>query len=97
MLLRLGIYENCESAEPTKVYECRRLLYGVSKKALALAKKAENKTFEEQEALLVELLQAIFPNFTKEELEFIDPNELEGVIATVKGNSSDEVGRVEKN
>lgn len=97
MILRLGIYENCESAEPTKVYECRRLLYGVSKKALALAKQAENKTFEEQEDLLVDMLRAIFPDFTKEELDFIDPNELNGIIAAVKGDTNAEMERVEKN
>ena len=49
MIAKLGIYEDCEKEEPTKVYICRRLLYGVSKKALALAQQAENKTPEEQE------------------------------------------------
>ena len=51
MIAKLGIYEDCTKEEPTKVYICHRLLYGVSKKALALAEQAENKTNEEQEVV----------------------------------------------
>lgn len=97
MVFKLGVYESCAAAEPTKVYECHRLLYGVSKKALALAKDAEKKTFEEQEALIVEMLQAIFPDFSSEELDKIDPTELNALIGAIKGTSASEVERVEKN
>ena len=97
MIAKLGIYEDCTKAEPTKVYVCHRLLYGVSKKALALADKAENKTAEEQEAVMVEMLQAIFPEFTAEELAFIDPQELGALIKALQNSSGAEVARVEKN
>lgn len=97
MVFKLGIYENCASEEPSKVYVCRRLLYGVSKKALSLSQEAENKTAAEQEALMVEMLQAIFPEFSAEELEKIDPNELNALIAEVQGNARSEAERVEKN
>ena len=94
MIAKLGIYENCESEAPTKVYTCRRLLYGVSKKALALAQKCENKTAEEQEAVMVEMLQAIFPEFQAAELEFVDPVELGALINALQSNSENEVARV---
>lgn len=97
MIAKLGIYEDCTKAEPTKVYECHRLLYGVSKKALALAEQAENKTPEEQEAVMVEMLQAIFPEFKAEELEAVDPDELAALIIALQNRSAAEVGRVEKN
>ena len=97
MLVRLGIYEDCTKAEPTKVYECYRLLYGVSKKALGLAKQAEGKTLDEQEGLLVEMLQAIFPEFEADELNYIDPTELDNLIAALQKNSAAEVERVQKN
>lgn len=97
MIAKLGIYEDCTKAEPTKVYECHRLLFGVSKKALALAEQAENKTAEEQEGLLVEMLQAIFPEFKAEELDKVDPRELGALITSLKSGSSAEVARVEKN
>ena len=97
MFAKLGIYKDCASVEPTKVHECRRLLYGVSKKALSLAERAEGKTQEEQEAILVELLQAIFPEFKPEELDFVDPVELESLILSLRGDSAAEVARVEKN
>ena len=97
MIAKLGIYKDCASTEPTKIYECNRLLYGVSKKALALAKKAEGKNFEEQEAVFVEMLQAIFPDFEPSELDFVDPVELGELISVLQKRSSAEVGRVEKN
>ena len=97
MLVRLGIYEDCTKAEPTKVYECYRLLYGVSKKALGLAKQAEGKTLDEQEGVLVEMLQAIFPEFEADELNYIDPTELDNLIAALQKNSAAEVERVQKN
>lgn len=97
MIAKLGIYENCESKEPAKVYECRRLLFGVSKKALSLAERADGKTFEEQQAVLVEMLQALFPEFKAEELDFVDPEELGALISTLRGGSAAEVARVEKN
>lgn len=97
MIAKLGIYEDCTKAEPTKVYECHRLLYGVSKKALALAEQAENKTTAEQEAVMVEMLQAIFPDFKAEELDAVDPDELAALISALQNRSAAEVGRVEKN
>lgn len=97
MIAKLGIYENCGSEEPSKVYEARRLLFGVSKKALALAQQAEGKKYDEQMGLLVEMLQAIFPEFEAHELDFVDPEELEALIATLRGNSQAEVTRVAKN
>ncbi len=97
MIAKLGIYEDCTKAEPTKVYECHRLLYGVSKKALALAQEAERKTAEEQEGVMVEMLQAIFPEFRAEELDKIDPVELGALIDALQRNSAAEVARVEKN
>lgn len=97
MIAKLGIYKDCASEEPTKVYECRRLLYGTSKKALALAKFAENKSNDEQEAVMVELLQAIFPDFKEEELDFVDPAELSALIFALQRNSAAEVERAEKN
>ena len=97
MIAKLGIYKDCTSTEPTKVYECNRLLYGVSKKALALAQKADGKDLEEQEAVFVEMLQAIFPDFEPSELDFVDPVELGALISSLSQRSTAEVERVQKN
>ena len=97
MIAKLGIYEDCTKAEPTKVYECHRLLFGVSKKALALAEQAENKTPAEQEGVMIEMLQAIFPDFEAAELDFVDPNELGALILALRESSNSEAERVEKN
>ena len=97
MIAKIGMYEDCTKAEPTQVYECHRLLFGVSKKALALAERAEAKTETEQEAVMVEMLQAIFPDFEASELDFVDPDELGVLIEALQRKSATEAGRVEKN
>lgn len=97
MIAKIGIYEDCTKAEPTKEYVCHRLLYGVSKKALALAEGAEGKDTTEQEAVMVEMLQAIFPDFEAEEFNFIDLDELAALIEALQRRSAAEAGRVEKN
>lgn len=97
MVATLGIYKDCASQDPTKKYICYRILYGVSKKALALSQDAENKMIEEQEAAMVELLQAIFPEFEANELEFVDPAELGALINALQRNANAEMRRVEKN
>lgn len=97
MVATLGIYKDCASQDPTKKYTCYRILYGVSKKALALAQDVENKTTEEQESAMVELLQAIFPDFEANELDFVDPAELGALINALQRDTNAEMGRVEKN
>lgn len=97
MIAKIGIYDNCASEKPSKVYICHRLLFGISKKALALAQNAENKTAEEQEAVLVEMLQAIFPEFEAAELDLVDPAELAELIDKLQKSSNGEFERVAKN
>lgn len=97
MIAKIGIYKDCSSEEPTKEYICRRILYGVSKKAVAIAQNAEKMSTEEQEKAMVEMLQAIFPDFTAAELEYIDPNELDALIVSLQNDTAAEMGRVEKN
>ena len=71
----LNIYKDCSSEQPTKTYTCRRLLLGVSKKIQSLSENMQGKTEEEQEALTLDILKTIFPNFETEDFEFVDPNE----------------------
>ena len=71
----LNIYKDCTSEKPTKQYICRRLLLGVSKKVQSLSENMEGKSEAEQEALTLDILKTIFPNFDNSDFDYIDPNE----------------------
>lgn len=71
----LNIYKDCTSEKPTKVYTCRRLLLGVSKKVQALSDTMQGKTEAEQEAITIDIIKTIFPEFENDEFNYIDPTE----------------------
>ena len=71
----LNIYKDCTSEEPTKQYVCRRLLLGVSKKVQSLSDNMNGKSEEEQEAITLDILKTIFPNFENDDFNYIDPTE----------------------
>ena len=71
----LNIYKDCTSEEPTKQYICRRLLLGVSKKVQSLSENMDGKSEEEQEAITLDILKTIFPNFENDDFNYIDPTE----------------------
>lgn len=71
----LNIYKDCSSEKPTKSYTCRRLLYGVSKKVQALSDNMKGTSEKEQEALTLDIIKTIFPNFEDDDFNYIDPQE----------------------
>ena len=97
MNAKFGIYKDCSSDKPTKVYECKRLLFGISKKALAISKEMNNKTEEEQVDLLVDLLQTIFPDFEAEEINYVDAIELGQFVNELVKATNAELHKSQKN
>ena len=97
MLAELKVYKDCATEEPTKVYTCRRLLFGVSKKALAISEKMQGKTEMDQIDRLVDLLQAIFPNFERDDIEYIDAGELGEFINKIVADTNAQMIRAQKN
>ena len=97
MNAKLGIYKDCSSNEPTKTYECKRLLFGVSKKALSISKNMQDKNEEEQIELLVDLLQTIFPDFEADEINYIDANELGQFVNEIVQSTNAELNKSSKN
>lgn len=97
MNAKFGIYKDCSSDEPTKVYECKRLLFGISKKALAISKKMDGKTDEEQIDLLVDLLQTIFPEFEADEIKYVDAIELGKFVNELVQATNAELHKSQKN
>jgi len=107
----LNIYDGCESEKPTKTYVCRRLTFQVgtkieilSEKVGKLEKKKKDATAkeiaainEEQLNLTVETLQIIFPSFTKEDFNGVDPIEYQKFINEIGQATAAVINRTQKN
>lgn len=93
----LGIYDSCDAAEPSKEFKLYQITFNASKAALALAEKAEKVGQEEQEALMLEMLQVIFPTLTAEDMGKVSGAELKAFMDVVRNGSNKELERVEKN
>jgi hypothetical protein len=108
---KLRIYEGCESDEPIKVFTCKRLTFNVGTKIEILADKiaklekskkgasAEEltKINEEQLELTIETIQAIFPTFTREDFNGLDPLEYQEFINEIGKATNQVINRASKN
>lgn len=98
MNAELRLYKDCTSEEPTKVFVCKRLIFKVAKTIEELsAKVSKSKDAEEKERLTVKILQAIFPDFGDDDLDYIDPNEYAGFIQQIQGGVAEILETAQKN
>lgn len=107
----LNIYNGCESDEPIKKFICKRITFSVgalieilSEKIGKLEKSKVGKTGEEilkineeQLDLTVETLQAIFPDFTREDFNGVDPLEYQEFCNEIGKATAQVVNRAQKN
>lgn len=96
-MAQLNIYKDCSSTKPSKTYECRRLLFGVAKKALSLAEAMNGKSEADQFSMLSEIIQVIFPDITDEDIECMDIAEMKGFVSEVFSMSVNELKKAQKN
>ena len=97
MEAKLNIYANCESAEPSKTYVCRRLLLKVSKKVSALVEQMNGKNETEQEAITLDVIKTIFPEFKDEEFDYIDPVEWLQFVNDINAETNQILQAAQKN
>lgn len=107
----LNIYNGCESDKPIKTFICKRLTFNVGSKIEILSEKITNlekskkgknteeilKINEEQLELTIETLQVIFPSFTREEFDGVDPIEYQQFCKEIGEASNQIVNRASKN
>lgn len=97
MEAKLNIYADCTSEKPTKTYVCRRLLLKVSKKVASLVEGMNDKPESEQEAITIDVIKTIFPEFKDEEFEGIDPIEWLDFIKEISKETNEILTVAQKN
>ena len=95
MEIKINIYKDCSSEAPSKTYVIRRILFKTAKELGSLQEEA--KTTEDQEAITLKMLQCVFPEFTKEDLEGVDPIELGPFFRELGQETSKVVADAQKN
>ena len=93
----LRVYKDCSSDEPTKVYTCKRLLLGVSKKVQSLSNAMNGKSEEEQEQLTIQILKTIFPSFEDDDFNYIDPIEYLNFVNAISKETNQIINNAVKN
>lgn len=97
MIAKFGVYKDSKSKEPTKVYECHRLLFGVSKKALEIKNRMQKETEEEQVESMIDFVQTIFPDFERDDIAYVDVFELYAFLDTVINRTNNDLHKTQKN
>lgn len=108
----LNIYKGCESDTPIKTFTCKRLTFSVGSKIEILSEKIAKletskkhikdneqikKINDEQIDLTIETLQTIFPNFTREDFDGVDPIEYQEFCNEIGKATAQVVNRAQKN
>ncbi len=91
--VKINIYGDCTSEEPTKTYTVRRLLFKTAKELGALQEESAEAKDEDQIALTLKMLQCVIPEFDENDLDGVDPVELGGFFREI----SAEIGGVVQN
>jgi len=95
MNIKINVYGDCTSEEPTKSYTVRRLLFKTAKELGALQE--ESKDAKDQEAVTLKMLQTVIPEFSEEDLQGVDPFELGAFFREIGKEINAVVTNAEKN
>lgn len=96
-MARINIYKDCESTEPTKTYTCNRLLLNAAQRAAKLAEDMEGKSYTEQIKMIGEIVKAVFPQVTDDEIELIDITELQVFFKDIMKMAAGNLDNAQKN
>ncbi len=80
MELKLNIYNDCTSEEPTKTYVIRRILMKTAKQLDVINQNVKNG--DETDSIL-KMLKCVIPNFQDEDLDGVDPTEFANFMKQV--------------
>ena len=97
MEIKINVYKDCASEEPSKTFVVRRILFKTAKEIGSLQEEAKNASESEQEAFTLKMLQCVIPEFKKEDLDGIDPIELGAFFRELGGEVAKVVDEARKN
>lgn len=97
MEIKINIYNDCSSEEPSKTYVVRRILFKTAKELGTLQEEAKKATDDQQEEITLKMLKCVIPDFKKEDLDGVDPIELGRFFRELGLETSKVVAEAQKN
>lgn len=94
MEIKLNIYKDNSSEEPSKTYVVRRILFKTAKELATISE--ESKDGDPIESTK-KMLKAVFPDFKDEDLDYIDPTEFGQVMKEMTSAIQSVVANAQKN
>lgn len=97
MEIKINVYADCTSEEPSKTYTIRRILFKTAKELGQLQAEASEVDEKKQEEYTLKMLKCVFPNFEDEDLNGVDPIELGQFFRKLGAEISGVVANAQKN
>ena len=97
MEIKINVYADCSSAEPSKTFVIRRILFKTAKELGTLQDEAQKAEAEDQEKYTLKMLQCILPDFKEEDLNGVDPMELGAFFRELGTEVAKVVAEAQKN
>ena len=97
MNYELKVYADCQAEEPSKVYTCRRILFKTANELGSLQEASANANNDDQREIMLKMLKCVFPDFSDEDLDGIDPIELGQFFKSLGSEINAVVAKAEKN
>lgn len=94
MEIKLNIYKDNASEEPSKTYVVRRILFKTAKELATISE--ESKEGDPIEAT-AKMLKAVFPDFEESDIDYIDPTEFGQVMREMTKAIQSVVANAQKN
>lgn len=97
MEIKINVYADCTSEEPSKTYTIRRILFKTAKELGQLQADSKEADEKEQEKYTLKMLQCVLPDFKEEDLNGVDPIELGAFFRELGTQVSNVVAEAQKN
>lgn len=94
MEIKLNIYKDNSSEEPSKTYVIHRILFKTAKQLSAIAEESKN---EDPIVATTKMLKAVFPDFDEKDIDYIDPTEFGQVMNEMTKAINSVVANAQKN
>lgn len=95
MEIKINVYADCTSEQPTKTYVIRRILFKTAKELATIQDDAKQEGREVETTL--KMLKIVIPDFQDEDLDGIDPTELGEFFRKVGKEIAGVVEKAQKN
>ena len=96
MEIKLNIWADNSSKEPSKTYVINRILFKTAKELASISEEAKNEE-NDPIGMTCKMLKVVFPDFKDEDIDYIDPIEFGEVMQEITKSVKAVMANAQKN